>query len=310
MNKVKSEHYVPQFYLKRFSKNGDGRIDVYDKTNDKELLNQSSENFACERYYYDVNNNQLKENLDLLFDISKGQYSEEEIKKIKDNDQLIENMFARMEAELSGEFQRLEKDFNVINEPMFRVKFHIFIRDLAIRTDAYRNQIQMITEKTMETAKKLGAKEVDGYDINMDSKEIAKLKQLDLLTSLPELVRDGNRFLNNYNFYIGINNTNMSFIISDHPSINVFLGFNDICFPISPTLAIIMRVNVDGAKFILKDEPNRDGIIELSEQSVLAYNCFQFVQARRFVFGDMNVIKRIALGSKLSELLRELKQNK
>lgn len=310
MSKVKKEHYVPQFYLKKFSKNSDGRIDVYDKETDKELTNQRTDNFACERYYYDVNNEELKENLDLLFNISKGQYSEEKMKNIKDNEQLIENMFARMEAELSSEFQRLEEDFNVINDPVFIIKFYIFIRDLAIRTDAYRKQIQMITEKDIEIAKRFGATEVNEYDINMNAKEVAKLKQLDLLTSLPELVRDGNRFLNNYSFYIGINNTNMPFIISDHPSINVFLGFNDICFPISPTLAIIMRVDVDGAKFVSEDQPNKDGIIELSEQSVLAYNCFQFVQARRFVFGDMNAIKRIALGSKLSELLRELNLDK
>lgn len=304
MNKVKNQHYVPQFLLKRFSDNDDGKINVYDKSKDKELLNQSTENFASGKYYYDINNDVLKENLDLFFEISKGQYSEKQIEDIKANDQLIENMFSRSEYETSKYLKKIDNDFSVVNHSDFKIIFYIFVRDLAVRTDAYRKQIQLITDKSIEIARKFKASSIDGYDIALGSKEIAKRKQLNSLISLPELIRDGNIFLNNYVFYIGINNTKTPFIISDAPSIQVLIGANDICFPISPTLAIMMRT-VE-TKLFTKDVPNKDGIIDLSEQSVLIYNTFQFVQAKRFVFGNIEAIRMIANTFKLSELRSEL----
>lgn len=307
MNKVKNQHYVPQFLLKRFSENGNDRINVYDKISNKVLLNQSTENFASVNYYYDTDNDVLKENLDLIFKLSKGQYSEKQIEDVKNNEQLIENMLSRSEYETSEYLKKIDNDFGVVNHSDFKVVFYIFARDLAVRTDAYRRQIQKITDKNIEIAQKFETNNIDGYDIALGSKEIAKRKQLNSLTSLPELIRDGNNFLNNYVFYIGVNNTKIPFIISDAPSIQVLVGLNDICFPISPTLAIMMRT-VD-TKLLTKDEPNKDGIIELSEQSVLLYNTFQFIQAKHFIFGNIDTIKKIAVASKLSELKRIMFEN-
>ncbi len=301
MGKVKNEHYIPQFYLKRLAKNGDDLIDVYDKINDKEILNKSPVIFACEKYFYDIDNSNIEKNIDLMLELSKGQYSDEEIKKIKEDEQLLEHMFLNMEGDLSNEFKRLEKDFDVINESSFKVKFYIFIRDLAIRTSGFRATLNMITGKTLDVAKKMGAKEIQGYDTNMDSEDIAKLKQADYLTSLPELIHDGNIFLNSYSFYVGVNNSDTSFIISDQPSLNVLYGCKEICFPISPKLAIIMRK--DGTDTFTNVAPNEKGIIELDSKSVLLFNCFQYAQAKRFVFGDIDVIRKIVNAEKFRNVL-------
>lgn len=51
MNKVKTQHYVPRFYLKNFT-NSDNKIFVYDKSTDK-VFQTVVENIACENYFYD-----------------------------------------------------------------------------------------------------------------------------------------------------------------------------------------------------------------------------------------------------------------
>ena len=51
MNKIKTQHYVPRFYLNNF-KSSDNKIFVYDKATDK-VFNTAVENIACENYFYD-----------------------------------------------------------------------------------------------------------------------------------------------------------------------------------------------------------------------------------------------------------------
>lgn len=51
MSKVKNQHFVPQFYLKRFASQG-GKIAVYDKINRKEFIT-NVRNVASSKYFYD-----------------------------------------------------------------------------------------------------------------------------------------------------------------------------------------------------------------------------------------------------------------
>ena len=62
--KTKNQHYIPQSYLNRFSVNG--KISVYLKDEDKILSNQDARNFAANRYYYDVEPDELRELLNEL----------------------------------------------------------------------------------------------------------------------------------------------------------------------------------------------------------------------------------------------------
>ena len=52
MNKVKRQHYVPEFYLRRFTNDGE-HIFVYDKVNNK-IFNTNVSNVASEGYFYDI----------------------------------------------------------------------------------------------------------------------------------------------------------------------------------------------------------------------------------------------------------------
>lgn len=74
-------------------------------------------------------------------------------------------------------------------------------------------------------------------------------------------------------------------IISDDPARMFWLGFNDICFPISPTQAVIFKVKDQSALKITNDKII-DHHIELSLKSVMIYNLLQVAHAQEYVFGD------------------------
>ena len=77
----------------------------------------------------------------------------------------------------------------------------------------------------------------------------------------------------------------MKLVISDNPAQGLFLGFNDICIPLSGEKAIIFRVIAPDAPIISKDLPVGNEI-QLTERSVFAYNAIQLSYANRFMFGD------------------------
>jgi len=94
----------------------------------------------------------------------------------------------------------------------------------------------------------------------------------------------------NYEWYEAVNNTELDFVISDNPAQTVRNGFNDICIPVSSNKAIIFRIKDKVAPLISKDMPE-NGVINLSLNSVIAYNCMQLAMGQKFLFGTSNTIK-------------------
>ena len=87
-----------------------------------------------------------------------------------------------------------------------------------------------------------------------------------------------------------MNNTELDFVISDNPAQTVRNGFNDICIPVSSNKAIIFRIKGKTAPLISKDMPE-NGVINLSLNSVITYNCMQLAMGQKFLFGTSNTIK-------------------
>lgn len=87
MNKVKRQHYVPQFYLSNFTEDGE-YIHVYDKLNNKYYTTNIS-NLANEKCFYDINWHGDLSNL---------------------NPQLVEKEFSRIECEFSRSINEIIKE--------------------------------------------------------------------------------------------------------------------------------------------------------------------------------------------------------
>ena len=101
---------------------------------------------------------------------------------------------------------------------------------------------------------------------------------------------------------------NEHFVISDNPAHMVRLAFNDICIPISCNKAIIFRIKDESAPIISKDMPI-DGVINLSLNSVVAYNSLQLQSGQKFLFGTSKAVKFMKNIWELDQAIKKRNQN-
>lgn len=281
---VKNQHYIPEFYLKRFGKNE--KIDVYDIKNKKFILNTNVSNFACRRFFYDTEPDNIRETLSFYKEI--GFITEKELEEKIKEPQFIEKALSRLESKMSIDFNEFEKNNGLINNDDFLRTLFIFIHTLSIRTANYRKSQENILEqisnwKTLNT---------EDYQLNIEHKEIAKQNQLNSILSLPILYEKALCFFDKYDIFVGINNTDVDFIISDNLLFGFYLGFNDICFPVNPKLAIIIQVAGVDKKFkICNVQPDKENKIFLKSTDVISYNTFQECSNANFLFGNESSLK-------------------
>lgn len=294
---VKNEHYIPQFYLKRFGNNG--KIDAYDIQKQKYILNTNVVNLASQRFFYDIEPNKLKNHNDFLkraFNITN--------EELTSDIQYVEKILSNIENKMSTYLEQFEHDYTLINNEDFLSSLFLFIRTLSIRTVGYRETLSNITTQTSQWLKSLNIEKCANFPLEIPPEELAKIQQLEYIVSLPDTYKKSILFFNNYNIFIGINNTELGFLISNEPYIGFELGFNDICFPINRFISIIMQVkNVDNNFLICTKKPNRDNIVNLDIRDVEKYNMLQNHLKSKFLFGNQKDIQHmLALTSYLKHL--------
>ncbi len=94
---------------------------------------------------------------------------------------------------------------------------------------------------------------------------------------------------NNYDWYIGYNDTEHDFIISDNPAQMIWCHFNDICIPVSKHKSVVMRVKDEEAPMISGDKA-KGNIINMSIKGVIAYNTMQISMAQLYLLGSEKAI--------------------
>lgn len=289
---VKNQHYIPQFYLKRFGKNE--KIDVYDIKNEKFIPNSNVSNFASKRFFYDIDTNKLDSELSILKKIYNVSDDDSNYRGILDNPQFIEETLSKVESNMANYLDKLENDFSLITNEEFLSTFFIFIRTLSIRTNGYRENLEKITTQTTSWLKTLGITECSNYPLNIPPDELAKIEQLKYIISIPQTYKKAILFFNNYNIHLAKNSTDLGFIISNEPFLSFELGFNDICFPINPHLSIILQVkDADKNYLICKKKPSSNKIINLDIHDVVKYNIFQKHLMSKYLFGNKKDIQYI-----------------
>lgn len=285
--KVKNQHYVPRMYMKRFATD-QKRICVWNLMTDSIIPRQRLENYATKRYFYDAEKEELKK---ALGEIAKLYPSSIPIIEAAD-EQFVEKGLSRMEADVSQILDLVSNNHEALYDEANMQMLIIFLHDLAYRSEKYRAQLDDIREQFLAHLERLGIapNEVEGIE------QTGKEQQLYQLVGISPLLKTAKMLLENYTWYIGIVSGNMKLVISDNPAQGVFLGFNDICIPLSGNKAIVLRVNDPDAPIISKDMPVGNEI-KLTERSVFAYNAVQMSYANRFMFGDkdsLSFLKKMA----------------
>lgn len=273
--KVKNQHYVPQMYLNRFCPDGK-HFDVWNIRNDVIIPHQQARNFAAKRYFYDADNIRLKSALSEMEDYYGTSFSS----FLNDTDQFVERGLSRSEADIANLLKQIEENHNRLYEDDARVKLVIFLHDLAFRTESFRNQMDDVSNQIQSHLSQLGVDpaQVKGLCSGQET-------QLYQLLGIAPLLETAKRLETRYLWYFATVGGQQRLIVSDNPAQGVWLGFNDICFPISGEQAIIFRVKDKSALMISSDTPVQNEIT-LSDHSILKYNIIQSSYAHRFVFGD------------------------
>lgn len=292
MEKTKNQHYVPRMYIKRFGYGTEDnpRISVLKRQEDIILHNQNPENFASKKYFYDTTEDVIE---DILKNDLKAFPSIKESKYYHD-EQLTEHMLSRVEGVYRELLDNIEADPYIIYEDKYRAQFICFVHELAYRTRSFRDRMDEIHTKTKSFLNKVC--ENMGYDEDVKKRTIEENCvpginiQLENILSLGPTLKTMKMLLENYDWFIGYNNTNLDFIISDNPAQTVWLGFNDICIPVSKHLAIVMRVKHKNAPMISIDKAEEKAI-NMSIKGVIAYNSLQISMAQMYLFGSETAIK-------------------
>ena len=292
MEKVRRQHYVPRMYLKRF---GYGNIDdeyisVLKLDNGTVLDNRKVKNFAVENYFYDADKEQiaeiLKEDLKVFRELCDNENLSDE--------QFTEHALSREESAISKMLNELQEDLSRIHISSNRNLMIIFLHSLAYRTKQFRDQMDAINNKTEKWLNSI----CDNLGLDEETKKKAietncstgKNTQLYQILGIKPVLETMQMLQYNYEWYEAVNNTELDFVISDNPAQTVRNGFNDICIPVSSNKAIILRIKDKTAPLISKDMPE-NGVINLSLDSVIAYNCMQLAMGQKFLFGTSDAIK-------------------
>lgn len=285
---VKGEHYLPRFYLEKFS--NDGKIDVLNISNGK-IFSTRVEKIGKKSYFYDLNPGELKKILSehlKLTNITRSQFEE-----LTNDVQFVEKALSRLENKAASLFNQFENNYNLINDEEFLSTLFLFVYTLSIRTMSFRDSLESIATQTSNWLKSLNIEKVENYPLDKKPEEIAKINQLYAITSLAQVYKHGMTFFDNYNIYVGINDSNIDFLISDNPLHYFMLGFNDLCFPINPKLAIIMQVKSAPQNFKLCNfKPDKNKLVHLNSNDVIKFNMLQQYSKARYLFGSENMLKQ------------------
>lgn len=285
---VKNEHYIPKFYLKKFA-NKNEIISAYNFQLNK-IIDVNIKNIGCKNHFYDIDLKELKDVLQIYKDVFN--IDEEVFQKQFENEQFIENTFSKLESKMASYFVNFENDYSLINNEEFLSTLYLFMRTLSLRTLNYRKDLENMSTQTTNWLKSLNIKNVSNYPLDKEPKEIAKISQLSEILDLPRLYKKSLLFFENYEFLIGVNNTGFDFLISDNPMIYFIMGFNDICFPINPKLAIIMQHKKAKKEFkVCNFEKNANNVYYLKELDVLKYNILQCNSNANYLFGKKKMIQ-------------------
>lgn len=282
---VKNQHYVPKMYIKRFSPN-EKKVCVWKVKENEILTRQEPGKFASRRYFYDTNDQELREALAEMAEL----YPEAMGRADLDDEQFVEKALSRVEGATSKIMDDICEDGSKLFDETNLATLIIFLHELTYRSDKYRDMIDDTRSQMLGFLAKLGVEE-NIEELRKTGKDV----QLYQLMGIRPTLKTAKCLIENYNWYVGIVPGRMKLVISDNPAQGVMLGFNDICIPLCGDKAIIFRIANPDAPILSKDMPTGNEII-LSERSVFAYNAVQLSYANRFVFGDkmsLSILKAI-----------------
>lgn len=300
MSKVQIQHYVPQFYLKHFTHNGE-QLHVFDKPS-KTSFPTHVRNIGGEKHFYDIPaqildelRKQFQENLSSVGD----QKIYSEILALLEDPQAAERTLSRMENRFSDVFN----DFlGRVNEQRsingnLRRDMATLIAVQALRTHEQRKAIVEINEKMtrvlIDIKARMEGREWSSEDFEVEfNPDLVALKHLQFMFN-PRVLNMLTTILNSHIWLIGFNRTSQPLYTSDEPLVlrphlqseyysNSGFGSSgiEIAFPLTPKHVLIMAERT----YFQHRAGHDGGLTFLNEDNVIYYNSLQVFQSRRQIY--------------------------
>jgi hypothetical protein len=272
---IKKGHYVPQFYLKKFT-HDDYRLFVFDKFA-KKSFPSNVRDIANEKYFYDLPEDFEDENID---------------------PQLIEKALGVFEGDFSewvDDALRSIKDKKRIDHKQ-KTHLSLFMVIQLLRTREARNfQIEMVeklSKALLDFAIQQERPDIspEDYQIKFDPK-MASLLQAKQIFDLERIVSFAGE-LYKHIWLIGKNKTKQPFYTSDNPVVKYAhkrtLGIAsegiELAFPLTPEWVLILRER----SFFREFESLDCRVIPLSDGNVTYYNSLQVIDSYRQLYCSTN----------------------
>lgn len=326
---VKNEHYVPRRYLKHFAQNK--AFYVFDKEK-KQARPGSIEDYACERYFYDIDfealkADKLKRDPDFAFapEIEKFMETvdEQHIEKwLGDNveNKLFDPIEKIITASVMVNPQKIET-IEVLGENDLN-NLALYIAIQIVRSKEFRNflvemnervPLLLMTKAAMQHKDKSKLEQLIDVQLKIPSKNYEKLLHAQFLMD-DEFIAHIAALLRNKIWVIGYNQTEEDFITSDNPVVRYGReqkhGLNsigiEIMFPISPKLIICIR----DPKYFLFDAYSHKHFVKVDANEVDYYNSFQVLQSYRYVFSKNSKFDKVSDIIKCRPELSDINRNK
>jgi hypothetical protein len=290
--KTRKQHYIPQFLINKF-RDRNGNLCVYMIPQKKILYNQNPLNFAQMRDMYNMEESDLREVLDYYIKIAP-------LFKMKVNirdDQFIEDFFSNVEASTSIIINRiLEQDMLILSETD-KNNIILFLHVLAFRTKYYRDFRSVVTKKSNELLENFSRKRgIEESEYKRSFVETSKKVEMGSVFDIRSLLEFGLNISQHYYFCYAKNNSEIDFILSDNPSLQIHLGVSDFCFPISSRRAIVLRHKDIRSNRVCSINPFIF-VMNLNYHDVMAYNLSNAENSHEIIFGaktSVEIMSKVA----------------
>lgn len=256
MNKVKNQHYVPQFYLKQWTNNKE-QLFVYDKKQ-KKSFTSNVKNVASSKFFYDFPEIDEIMKDKIRIQLKKDGFEDDYIDDFF-QEQVLENSFSELESIVASLLnQKIKKidDVSSLSEewiknyPIFtnddKQIFAHYIASQLVRTNKHKLFQEDTTIQLFDGMKRV-------YKNNTNDNLIVEVDndyhEWQYLSNILPLTLEFSKILESYKWIIYRNFTDMPFYISDSPVTRYGQLGNfglkekgvEIRFPLSPKYELIIH---------------------------------------------------------------------
>ncbi|MCK8611305.1 DUF4238 domain-containing protein [Apilactobacillus nanyangensis] len=275
MSKTKKEHYIPQSYIKQFSKNGK-IVCCYYNGDIKELPIKSI--LQAKTIYDSINAESSKKTLFGIYICNPNLFNKEKLKmeftKINNNEQYVEKRLSKIENDFIQVIRGVQSSHS---KGKFSLKNHhnrlVIISFFFLLNHRSPDHLSYIDNLSSDDFKNIYAP----FSIQNDCEQMkSDIKSYSLFSLTYFERRLIHNISDNWNFVLCKKMSSSGFIFGEH-SIHM-MSKNELLFPISTNYAILIQKNINSVENIYHPVYLTDSYAYLSENEVKKSNFNQACQ--------------------------------